>query len=74
MTNSRFPANRTPEIGTFFQRDRNWHPPAFTPAYKTSVLRSPQRPLLSLNNTLSELTGPVFGHNILGELDNDLIH
>ncbi|RWM34629.1 MAG: protocatechuate 3,4-dioxygenase subunit beta [Mesorhizobium sp.] len=74
MTNSRFPANRTPEIGAIFPRDRNWHPPALTPAYKTSVLRSPRRPLLSLDNTLSELTGPVFGHSILGELDNDLIH
>ncbi|TIT05454.1 MAG: protocatechuate 3,4-dioxygenase subunit beta, partial [Mesorhizobium sp.] len=28
--------------GSFFQRDRSWHPPAFTPQYKTSVLRSPQ--------------------------------
>ena len=38
------------------------------------MLRSPQQALLSLDNTLSEITGPVFGHNILGELDNDLIH
>ena len=29
---------------------------------------------LSYPPTLSEQTGPVFGHNILGELDNDLIH
>jgi len=66
--------NKTPETGSFFQRDRNWHPPAFTPGYKTSVLRSPQKALLSLDNTISEITGPVFGHSILGELDNDLIH
>jgi protocatechuate 3,4-dioxygenase beta subunit len=66
--------NKTPETGSFFQRDRNWHPPAFAPGYKTSVLRSPQRALLSLDNTISEITGPVFGHSILGELDNDLIH
>jgi protocatechuate 3,4-dioxygenase, beta subunit len=59
--------------GTFFQRDRSWHPPAFTPPYKTSVLRSPQQPLLSLESTVSELTGPVFGHDKLGPLDNDLI-
>jgi protocatechuate 3,4-dioxygenase beta subunit len=63
-----------PETGAFFQRDRDRHPPAFTPAYKTSVLRSPQKALLSLDNTISEITGPVFGHDILGELDNDLIH
>ena len=62
------------ETGAFFQRDRQWHPPAYTPEYKTSVVRSPQRALLSFDNTLSEITGPVFGHSILGELDNDLIH
>ncbi|MGN6583021.1 MAG: protocatechuate 3,4-dioxygenase subunit beta [Rhizobiaceae bacterium] len=67
-------SNKTPETGSFFQRDRNWHPPAFAPGYKTSVLRSPQKALLSLDNTISEITGPVFGHSILGELDNDLIH
>jgi protocatechuate 3,4-dioxygenase beta subunit len=67
-------SNRKPETGAFFQRDLDWHPPAFTPQYKTSVLRSPQKALISLDNTLSEITGPVFGHNILGELDNDLIH
>src|SRR5690606_30584652 len=66
--------NRRPETGAFFQRDRDWHPKAFTPQYKTSVVRSPQKALLSLDNTLSEITGPVFGHSILGELDNDLIH
>jgi protocatechuate 3,4-dioxygenase beta subunit len=59
--------------GSLFQRDRDWHPPALTPQYKTSVLRSPQRALLSLENTVSEMTGPVFGPDLLGPLDNDLI-
>ena len=67
-------SNRKPENGAFFQRDRQWHPPAYTPAYKTSVVRSPQRALISFDNTLSEITGPVFGHAILGELDADLIY
>ena len=49
-------------------------PPAFTPSYKSSVLRSPLKALIAFDNTLSELTGPVFGHAMLGELDNDLIH
>jgi protocatechuate 3,4-dioxygenase, beta subunit len=65
--------NRKPETGAFFPRDRSWHPPAFTPGYKTTIARSPRYPLLSLSNTVSEMTGPVFGHNIIGELDNDLI-
>ena len=67
-------SNRTPETGAFFQRDRTWHPPALTPGYKSSVLRSPQKALLSFDNTLSEIAGPVFGHAMLGELDADLIH
>lgn len=59
--------------GSFYQRDRARHPPPLTPAYRTSVLRSPQRPLISLENTLSEMTGPVFGPSLIGPLDNDLI-
>ncbi|WP_339631076.1 protocatechuate 3,4-dioxygenase subunit beta [uncultured Sneathiella sp.] len=66
-------SNRKPNTGAFFGRDLNWHPPAFAPAYKTSVLRSPKKALLSLDNTLTEITGPVFGHSDLGELDNDLL-
>jgi protocatechuate 3,4-dioxygenase beta subunit len=57
----------------FFQRDRAWQPPALTPIYKTSTLRSPRNALLSLQGSLSEVTGPVFNHNELGPLDNDLI-
>src|SRR4051812_32934713 len=59
--------------GSYHQRDRSWHPAALTPQYKTSVLRSPQYPLLSLDNTISEMTGPRFGHDKIGPLDNDLI-
>ncbi|MGN6144664.1 MAG: protocatechuate 3,4-dioxygenase subunit beta, partial [Mesorhizobium sp.] len=51
-----------------------WHPPAFTPQYKTSVLRSPQHALLSMEGTVSEMTGPRVGHGQLGPLDNDLLH
>ena len=66
--------NRASETGAFFPRDRNWHPPAYTPGYKTSILRSPQKAPLSFDSTLSEMTGPAFGRSMLGELDNDLIH
>ena len=59
--------------GSYFQRDHAWHPPALTPSYKTSVLRSPRHALLSLPTTLSEETGPMFGHDRLGPLDDDLI-
>ncbi|MEW5286439.1 protocatechuate 3,4-dioxygenase subunit beta, partial [Klebsiella michiganensis] len=54
-------------------RDYSSHPPAYAPGYKTSVLRSPRNALISLQNSLSEITGPVFSSDDLGALDNDLI-
>mgnify|MGYP000418678990 CR=1 FL=1 len=62
-----------PESGAFFPRDFSRHPQALTPGYKTSVTRSPQRARIAFDNSVSEITGPAFGHDILGELDNDLI-
>ena len=59
--------------GPFYPRDRTWHPAALTPGYKSSVLRSPRHAPLSLEATASESTGPVFGHDIIGPLDHDLI-
>lgn len=57
----------------FFQRDRSQHPPAYHPGYKTSVARSPRQALLSLEQSVSEITGPTFGHSDIGALDHDLI-
>jgi protocatechuate 3,4-dioxygenase beta subunit len=59
--------------GTLFQRDRAWHPPADTPGYKSSTFRAPRNSLLALGPTKSEMSGPTFGHEKLGALDNDLI-
>jgi len=57
----------------FVQRDRGQHPPAVTPMYKTSMFRGPHRPLVSLRSSLSDVTGPAFGHSEIGPLDNDLL-
>ncbi|MDO5604752.1 MAG: protocatechuate 3,4-dioxygenase subunit beta [Paracoccus sp. (in: a-proteobacteria)] len=57
----------------YFQRDRTRHPPALTPDYKTSVARSPRYGLISLQQSTSEITGPVFGHHDIDPIDNDLI-
>jgi protocatechuate 3,4-dioxygenase beta subunit len=65
-------SNVAPETGAFNARDHRWHPPAYAPGYKSTVLRAPQRALVSFGNTISETTGPKFGHNIIGALDNDL--
>ncbi|MBO9421409.1 protocatechuate 3,4-dioxygenase subunit beta [Labrenzia sp. R4_2] len=59
--------------GPYYQRDRQWQPPALTPDYKTSVSRSPQYSMISLETTVSEITGPVFGHNDINPLDKDLL-
>lgn len=65
--------NDPPETRGFFQRDLDWHPPAFAPGYKSTVLRSPQRALISLPASLGDVTGPAFGRNMLGEFDDDLL-
>jgi protocatechuate 3,4-dioxygenase beta subunit len=59
--------------GPFAMRDSTLHPPAFAPTYKTSVLRSPKNALISIANTLTESTAPVFLPSELGPKDNDLI-
>lgn len=57
----------------YYQRNRALHPPALTPGYKTSVARSPRQSLISLENTISEITGPRFGHGDIDAGDNDLL-
>jgi protocatechuate 3,4-dioxygenase, beta subunit len=57
----------------FVQRDTALHPPALTPGYKTSVLRSPRNAPIAIRHTLSEITAPVFSASELGPRDNDLI-
>lgn len=57
----------------FYQRDRERHPAALTPNYKTSVARSPRYALISLQNSVSEITGPVFDHADIDPIDNDLL-
>jgi protocatechuate 3,4-dioxygenase beta subunit len=47
-------------------------PPLVYPPYKCTVPRSPRQPLIVLPHTLSEVTGPVFGHSDVRETDNDL--
>jgi protocatechuate 3,4-dioxygenase, beta subunit len=56
-------------------RPRDWssHAPYLHPEYRSTALRSPSRPLIALPHTLSEVTGPVFGHSALAPLDSDLV-
>lgn len=53
-------------------RDWRSQPDQRHAAYKSTRLRSQHRPLVPLAQSLSELTGPVFGHGAVRALDNDL--
>lgn len=59
--------------GGLIPRARGLHPPPLAPDYRTTVLRSPRLAPLSFPSTPSEETGPVFGHDVLGPLDADLL-
>ncbi len=61
------------DLGPLVPRRRDMHPVPYDPEYKTSVTRSPRWPLLSMESTPSEETGPRFGHSLIGPLDNNLI-
>jgi protocatechuate 3,4-dioxygenase beta subunit len=47
-------------------------PPSLHPDYKSTVKRSPRRPLVPMPHTLSELTGPVYGHDSIRPGEEDL--
>src|SRR5579863_9554526 len=40
--------------------------------YRSTILRAPRKPLILLPQTLSERTGPVFGHDEITESSSDL--
>jgi protocatechuate 3,4-dioxygenase beta subunit len=48
------------------------HAPRLSPDYKSTIKRSPTKPLVIIPHTLSELTGPVYGHETVRANDNDL--
>jgi protocatechuate 3,4-dioxygenase, beta subunit len=52
--------------------DQDVDPPYLHPDYVATRTRAPKRPLLLLPHTLSEVTGPVYGHERIGEHDHDL--
>jgi protocatechuate 3,4-dioxygenase, beta subunit len=49
------------------------HPPLDYPGYRSTRLRHPRRPLIYMPHTITEITGPQLGGElVLGELDSDL--
>ena len=48
------------------------HPPRDFPGYRGTALRHPKEPLVLIPQTLSEITGPVYGHRSVTDADRDL--
>jgi len=59
-------------VAGYRKPDRGTQPDYCFPPYASTVKRSPSQPLVVLPATLSEVTGPVFGHDRLMANDHDL--
>jgi protocatechuate 3,4-dioxygenase, beta subunit len=57
---------------TLSPRDWDSHPPYRHPPYRSTGLRGPTRPLVAIPAGLAERSAPVYGHEDLGPLDQDL--
>lgn len=60
------------EVVGYRRDDADVDPPYLSPDYVATRTRAPKRPLILLPHTLSEITGPVYGDDRIGELDHDL--
>jgi protocatechuate 3,4-dioxygenase beta subunit len=47
-------------------------PPSHCPEYRSTTTRSPRRPLVVIPQTLSEITGPLYGHSEVAPGEADL--
>jgi protocatechuate 3,4-dioxygenase beta subunit len=65
------PASGQP-IAAYRRDDPGGRPPYLHPPYTATVLRAPERPLVPLPHTRTEVTGPLLGEGRVGELDHDL--
>ena len=60
------------KVTRYRRHDSSSQPRSLYPPYRATVERSPRQPLIYLPHTLSEITGPVYGHNDVSEADRDL--
>src|SRR5471032_3283338 len=67
------PIIRTTTMSMIYPKESlSVYPKHLSPEYKSTVKRSPSKPLIIVPHTLSELTGPAFGHDAIQEGDSDL--
>src|SRR5271166_3643938 len=60
------------KLSSFRRHEASSQPTSLYPAYRATVQRTPRQPLIFLPHTLSEVTGPVYGHNEVAATDHDL--
>src|SRR5687767_16032969 len=58
--------------GSADDRTSGTQPPLLYPAYKSTALRAPLRPLIQLPRNFTDLAAPLFGYLPIGDGDNDL--
>lgn len=56
------------------REDHRAHPPYAHHAYASTIKRAPRQPLNRLEHTLSEITGPRFGRELIRPGDIDMTH
>jgi protocatechuate 3,4-dioxygenase beta subunit len=59
-------------VSTIADEVRKSQPPLLYPPYKSTILRAPERPLIRVPATYSDLTQPVYGHLPIHATDSDL--
>lgn len=60
------------ELVPYTSLDWTVQPPYLHEPYRSTIKRAPHHPLIPTPQTLSELTGPVYGDEAIRPLDNDL--
>ena len=63
---------QTARLAGYRDYDRDTQPQYYYPPYASTVKRSPSQPLIRLPNSLSTVTGPLFGYDALKANDHDL--
>ncbi len=61
-----------PAMTTYPRPEPREQPALLHLPYRATLRRAPAKPLIQLPHSYSELTGPLYGHNPIGETDNDL--
>src|SRR5487761_938559 len=59
-------------ITSYRRHESSSQPTLLYEPYRATIRRAPSKPLILLPHTLSEVTGPVYGHDDINETDSDL--